>query len=64
MPIGILFWAIFIIYLLFNGLWWRNGAGWAYGWGGHMGLVMVLIFLLGWSSFGFILQGGRGSPFH
>jgi hypothetical protein len=27
-------------------------------------LVMVLLFLLGWNDFGFIIQGGRGSPFH
>ena len=59
MPIGILFWAIFILFLLFGGLWWRQGSTWAYGWGGNMALVMVLIFLLGWAEFGFILQGGR-----
>lgn len=64
MPIGILFWGLFIIWLIFGGFWWRNGAGWAYGWGGNMVLVMVLLFLLGWNDFGFILQGGRGAPFH
>lgn len=64
MPIGILFWALFLIYLIFGGLWWRNGQGWAYGAGGNIGLVMILLFLLGWAEFGFILQGGRGTPFH
>jgi len=63
MPIGMLFWAIFLIYLIFGGLWWRNGAAWAYGWNGSFVLVMVLLFLLGWAEFGFILQGGKGSPF-
>jgi hypothetical protein len=63
MPIGYLFWAIFLIYLIFGGIWWRNGAGWAYGWSGGFALVMVLLFLLGWAEFGFILQGGRGAPF-
>jgi len=63
MPIGILFWALFIIFLLFGGVWWRQGTAWAYGVGGGYGLIMVLIFLLGWAEFGFILQGGR-SPFH
>jgi hypothetical protein len=48
---------------IFGGVWWRNGSGWAYGWGGNMLLVMVLLFLLGWNDFGFILQGGHGSPF-
>lgn len=64
MPIGILFWALFIIFIIFNGLWYRNGSGWAYGWSGNAGLIIFLIFLLGWNDFGFILQGGRGSPFH
>jgi hypothetical protein len=63
MPIGILFWALFLIYLIFGGFWWSRGAAWNYGWGGSIGFVMVLIFLLGWAEFGFILQGGRGAPF-
>jgi len=64
MPIGILFWGIFIIMIIFGGLWWRNGSGWSWGWPGGYGIMMVLIFLLGWAEFGFILLGGRGSPFH
>jgi hypothetical protein len=64
MPIGLLFWMIFILVILFSGVWWRNGAGWAYGLFGSMFIVFVLLFLLGWNDFGFILQGGRGSPFH
>jgi len=64
MPIGILFWALMILWLLFGGIWWRNGRDWVYGWGGHMALLFVLLFLLGWADFGFILQGGRGAPFH
>ena len=60
MPIGYLFWALFLIYIIFGGVWWRNGSGWAYGWGGGMLLVMVLLFLLGWAEFGFIVQGGSG----
>ena len=57
MPIGLLFWMLMILWLIFGGLWWRNGVNWAYGWGGNMLLVFVLFFLLGWHSFGFILQG-------
>ena len=63
MPIGILFWALFLISIIFGGLWWRNGTGWSYGMTGSYGFVMFLIFLLGWAEFGFILQGGR-APFH
>ena len=64
MPIGILFWALFILWIMFRGVWWRNGRDWAYGWGGDTMLIMVLLFLLGWAEFGFILQGGRATPFH
>lgn len=64
MPIGLLFWMLMILWLIFGGIWWRNGAAWTYGWGGNMLLLFVLLFLLGWNDFGFILQGGRGSPFH
>ena len=64
MPIGLLFWMLMILWLIFGGIWWRNGAAWVYGWGGNMLLLFVLLFLLGWNDFGFILQGGRGSPFH
>jgi hypothetical protein len=63
MPIGYLFWAIFLVMIIFGGLWWRNGAAWVYGNSGGYGLILVLIFLLGWAEFGFILQGGR-VPFH
>jgi hypothetical protein len=63
MPIGILFWGLVIIALVFNGMWWRNGVNWQYGLRGSGLLFFVLIFLLGWQVFGFILQGGRGGPF-
>lgn len=63
MPIGILFWVLMVLWLIFGFVWYRNGAGWAYGQNGNMLLLFVLLFLLGWSEFGFILQGGRGSPF-
>lgn len=34
MPIGLLFWMLMILWLIFGGIWWRNGSAWAYGWGG------------------------------
>jgi hypothetical protein len=60
MPIGILFWAMMILALLGFA-----GVGW-WGWGGNRGpfltnmFLWFLLFLLGWATFGFILQGGRG----
>ena len=43
MPIGILFWGLFIIWIIFGGVWWRNGVSWSYGWGGNALLIMVLL---------------------
>ena len=63
MPIGLLFWVLMILWLLFGFVWYRQGPAWNYGWGGNMLLLFILLFLLGWAEFGFILQG-RGSPFH
>lgn len=57
MPIGILFWALMIIWLLGY-----IGVGW-FGWGGARGpyltglFLWFLLFLVGWHDFGFILQG-------
>ena len=57
MPISMLFWFLFIIWILFG--------GWAYqpdatrGWrplGSHI-LLCILIFLLGWHVFGFVIKG-------
>jgi hypothetical protein len=64
MPIGLLFWILMILWLIFGFVWYRNGVGWGYGWYGNSVLLFILLFLLGWNDFGFILQGGRGTPFH
>jgi hypothetical protein len=63
MPIGILFWALMILWLVFGIVWWRspNFIG-NYGWIGNGLFLWLLLFLLGWGEFGFILQGG-GAPF-
>lgn len=55
MPLSMLFWLLFIIWVLFG--------GWAYWplsanprpFGGHI-LLGILIFLLGWSVFGFVVK--------
>ena len=54
MPLSMLFWLIFIIWILVG--------GWAYyqppNWrplGGHL-LLAILIFLLGWGQFGFVIK--------
>ena len=53
MPLSIFFWVLFIIWVLFGGYRYR-GDYWLLG--GH-GLLAVLIFLLGWATFGFVVQG-------
>lgn len=57
MPIGILFWVIMVVWLLF-GLYWNRGdlRGGRYGVIGGNLMLFILLFLLGWKTFGFILQ--------
>jgi hypothetical protein len=54
MPIGILFWMLMILWIIF-GTW--NNWGNHYIIGGNL-LLWILLALLGWHDFGFILQGG------
>ena len=59
MPIGMLFWLLMVLWFIF-GLWWNwpegspgpRGFG---GMGGHV-LTFILFFLLGWRTFGFVVQ--------
>jgi hypothetical protein len=62
MPIGILFWALMILWLIFGGLT-RANPQWAWGIYGHGLFIWFMFFLIGWNDFGFILQGGRHAPF-
>jgi hypothetical protein len=57
MPIGYIFWAIFLVIIIFHIVQYRAGPAWSYAWGGNV-IILVLLFLLGWAEFGFILQGG------
>jgi len=60
MPLGFLFWLLFVIWVLFGG--WSSyqvSQATPGNWrplGGHF-LAAVLIFLLGWKVFGFVIKG-------
>jgi hypothetical protein len=54
MPMGILFWVLMILWLLF-GFWW-NGENWR-GFAANNVLLFIVIALLGWRVFGAVLQG-------
>jgi hypothetical protein len=58
MSIGFVFWLLMILWLLF-GLYWNRGdiRGGNYGIMGGNLLLFILLFLLGWRTFGFIIQG-------
>ena len=57
MPIGFIFWGIFLIIIVLSLIGYTQGAAWQYGWANNI-VVLILLFLLGWQVFGFILQGG------
>jgi signal transduction histidine kinase len=56
MPIGYIFWAIFLVIIILSVIGWRT-PNWQYGWANNI-VILILLFLLGWAEFGFILQGG------
>lgn len=61
MPIGLLFWVIFVVWILFTGyVAWGDPANRPH-WGvlGGNLIVLILLFLLGWQVFGFVVQGPR-----
>jgi hypothetical protein len=58
MTIGFLFWLIFVLYFILGGYWgWESPPPERRRYFGSFGFVLVLIFLLGWKSFGFVIQG-------
>ena len=60
MGIGLAFWIIFLLVIIFGVLGWNVGPDNPYRqrvYGGFGLLLLILIFLLGWAEFGFILQG-------
>lgn len=52
MPIGMVFWMIFILWFLLWG-WgnWYGGPAW-----GHWFMIAAMFFLLGWKDFGFVIH--------
>lgn len=54
MPISMIFWIIFLLWVL-SGFWWgyarHENAPYANG-----ALLAIMIFLIGWKTFGFIVQ--------
>jgi len=54
MPLGILFWVLMVVSLVFNFWSYRNPTQ-PYGWGGGL-LVFILLAILGWKLFGSVIQ--------
>jgi len=58
MTLGFVFWLLMILWLLFGLYWNRNDIrGGNYGILGGNLMLFVLLFLLGWKTFGFVIQG-------
>jgi hypothetical protein len=56
MPLGYIFWGIFIVIVILSVIGYRRGPTWQYGWANDA-LILILIVLLGLAEFGFPLQG-------
>jgi hypothetical protein len=55
MTLGLLFWILMIIWFFFG--WFKDAPAFqGYGPFGHSFLLFVLLFLLGWHSFGFVIH--------
>lgn len=58
MTIGLLFWILMLLWLLYGVYWNGPGAGViAYGWVWNALLLWVLLALLGWHAFGPMIRG-------
>lgn len=57
MPMSMLFWFLFILWVLFGGYAYYSPANpaWWRPFGGHI-LLGILIFLIGWHDFGFLVK--------
>jgi hypothetical protein len=57
MSLGLLFWLLMVIWLIFGFAWNWGALPGAYGPWGHSLLLFVLLLLLGWATFGPPLRG-------
>ena len=56
MSIGLLYWVLFVIWILFNGWGYYAPNGAVYRDRGNSLLLVFLMFILGWRCFGFIIH--------
>ena len=57
MPLSLLFWLLFVIWLVLGGVAsWKASAN-GYWYGGASLLLALLLFVIGWRIFGFIISG-------
>jgi hypothetical protein len=57
MTLGLLFWLLMVIWLIFGFAWNWGALPGAYGPWGHSLLLFILLLLLGWATFGAPLRG-------
>jgi hypothetical protein len=57
MPLGLLYWVLMILWLIFGFWQWSPSVPTNYRpFGGHI-LLWILLFIVGWRIFGFVVQG-------
>ncbi len=56
MSLGLVFWILMLLWLLFGFAVYRGIAG-TYGWAGNSLLLFILLLLLGWHAFGPPIHG-------
>jgi hypothetical protein len=59
MSLGFLFWLIMVVWIIFWAFGTFTPAGQPYWNRGGWLIGFVLFFILGWATFGFVIQGGR-----
>jgi hypothetical protein len=57
MTLGMLFWVVMVVWLALLVYWGWHAAPENRSWIGGSGIIFLLLFILGWSEFGFIVSG-------